>query len=729
MKAEVLTGDLCVENVKKIEECLQNLSFNSVYMANNVNESYDHFTDLFQLFYDLCFPFIRLKITAIKKPKWITKGIRQCCKKKRDFLRKYRASPSEDNKTRFKQYSKRLKKIVLLTQKSQNDYYIKKSANKSKATWNIVNNPKTVHPKENITQITHNGNIIKNPKLIAETFNNYFIDQIQSSQNSKNNTNDINNVPPNNNSQIYNTLTYSSSRSLFMKPTNPNDILNIMNSLNNTNSTGYDGICTKIVKRVAPLIASHMSYIINLCIEQGVFPEKLKLAIVRPLFKKGDKENMDNFRPIALLNVFSKIIEKVIYNSINQYFESNNLFAQEQKGFRKNKSINMAIFDLLQEIMTNIDRQHSVCALYMDLTKAFDFVDHTILMRKLHNYGIRGNIYDLLKSYLAGRKQMVQINQICLKTKCEITLSSEFRETCYGVPQGSILGPLLFLIYINDLPQAIDHPMVLFADDSTVILTGENPQICQANINNSLELIIDWLNHNNLHINLGKTKVMNFYQRINNLTNLTVTYKNHTIEETECTKFLGLSLDHKLTWNNQIDIICKKLNKYSYAIYNLSKVVNRPTVLTAYHAYVTSTLRYGIIFWGNSTDRELVFRAQKKCLRSVCGLQPTDSCKPYFIQFKILTLPCLYIFELVMYIKCNIKQFPVFKSIRQRHKINSRPFKTALLAKSVFGMAPKLYNRLPECIRETDMPHFKSILFKFLIDKAFYSVNEYLNCN
>lgn len=387
----------------------------------------------------------------------------------------------------------------------------------------------------------------------------------------------------------------------------------------------------------------------------------------------------------------------------------------------------MAIFDLLQVVMANMDKKKPVCALYMDLTKAFDLVDHNILMKKLYKYGIRGNIYNLLKSYLVGRKQVVQLNHICLKTRSEVTFSSDLGVINHGVPQGSILGPLLFLIFINDLPQAIDHPMVLFADDSTVVLTGENSHICRVNINNTIELIINWLNHNNLCINLDKTKIMNFYQRTNSMANVTVTYNNHIIEETNNTKFLGLSLDNKLLWKNQVDTICKKLNRFSFALYNLSKKVSRAAVLIAYHAYITSTLRYGVIFWGNSTDRELVFKAQKKCLRSVCGLKPTQSCKPYFIELKILTFPCLYVFEIALYVKSNISQFSVFNSIRQQHKIVNKRSKTALCAKSVFGMAPKIYNKLPQSIRATEGQEFKKLLLEFLTRNAFYSVKEYLD--
>jgi hypothetical protein len=307
--------------------------------------------------------------------------------------------------------------------------------------------------------------------------------------------------------------------------------------------------------------------------------------------------------------------------------------------------------------------------------------------------------------------------------------SSEVRDIRYGVPQGSVLGPLLFLIYINDMPNSIDYPMVLFADDSTVIFSGENLESYEADINRTLNSIINWLTANSLKINLTKTKHMTFQQRTNYSPNTTVAYNGHKIDSTNITKFLGLNVDDKLTWKHQIDSICKKLNKFSYALYNLRKRANQSAVLTAYHAFVTSTLRYGIIFWGNSTDREIVFRAQKKCLRSVFGISSLESCKPYFQKHKILTLPCLYIYEICAFVKLNPHLFVSFKSKRLRNKIlNLMIPKTRLYQKNVVGMAPKIYNKLPKCIAEIDhVNKFKTTLKDFLSRKCYYSIKDFLD--
>lgn len=281
------------------------------------------------------------------------------------------------------------------------------------------------------------------------------------------------------------------------------------------------------------------------------------------------------------------------------------------------------------------------------------------------------------------------------------------------------------------MPNAIDHPMVLFADDSTVIFSGKNLQSYEADINKTLKTIIEWLTKNNLNINLSKTKLMTFQQRTNYVPNLTIAHKGQKIEDADITKFLGLNVDNKLTWKYQIDSICKKLNQFSYALYNLRKKVNLPAVLTSYHAFVTSTLRYGIIFWGNSTDRELVFRAQKRCLRSLCGISPLESCKPHFQKLKILTLPSLYIYEMCVFVKCNSHLFLNFKSTRLRHKIKNPLIpKTTLFQKNVVGMAPKIFNKLPKCINSIDqLNKFKIALKNVLAHRCYYTINEFINDN
>lgn len=221
----------------------------------------------------------------------------------------------------------------------------------------------------------------------------------------------------------------------------------------------------------------------------------------------------------------------------------------------------------------------------------------------------------------------------------------------FGVPQGSVLGPLLFLIYINDLPKVTRHPMTLFADDSTVVIESENKSMSlyENEINDTISSIINWMTNNNLKINLSKTKIMWFSQR-KATPQLNINYKGTPLSTTEKAKFLGVTIDTKLNWKAHSEELNKRLSTSSYVLWKLSYVVNSDALVTAYHGIVGSVLRFGILFWGNSTNKQMLFKSQKRCIRAMFGLDIRDSCKPYFIKHKILTLPSLFIYETAIFL-------------------------------------------------------------------------------
>lgn len=268
--------------------------------------------------------------------------------------------------------------------------------------------------------------------------------------------------------------------------------------------------------------------------------------------------------------------------------------------------------------------------------------------------------------------------------------------------------------------------MILFADDSTAIFTCKNMDTFEADVNETLGVIIDWLTNNNLLINLDKTKLVTF--PLNSKNKFSVAHNRTVIEQVNCVKFLGLWIDNDMTWQTHIDSICSKLHQYSFALYKLSKVVDQAAVLTAYHAYVASTLKYAIIFWGNATHKNLVFKAQKRCVRAIAGIVVRDSCQPYFKKFKILTFSSTYIYEVAVFVKINKQLFGELRSRRNMLRIPSIPRKTALLDKSFFGMASRIYNKIPIDILDTrELPLFKLKLRRFLIDKAYYTIQDFLN--
>lgn len=334
----------------------------------------------------------------------------------------------------------------------------------------------------------------------------------------------------------------------------------------------------------------------------------------------------------------------------------------------------------------------------------------------------------LIKCYLTNRTQITEITQICKKTRLETKYSSAPIEVGAGVPQGSVLGPLLFLIKINDFPKVTLNDMVMFADDSTLIGASKNSKTLQMNMTHDLKNIINWLNHNNLKINLFKTKYMTFRNRVPLADNMSIEFEDQKIYKTEVTKFLGVFIDSQMSWKPQIEAVCNRLNQFAYALNMLSKVVTYETVLVAYHSYVASALRYGVIFWGNSSHKEFAFKAQKRCIRSIFKISKLESCKPLFINYKLLTLPCIYIYETVSFVKANLDLFENLRSDRCQYNLCALPHKTAWFGKSICGMATTIFNKLPKHVKQIqNINIFKSEIKKLLIDKAYYNISEYLN--
>lgn len=227
---------------------------------------------------------------------------------------------------------------------------------------------------------------------------------------------------------------------------------------------------------------------------------------------------------------------------------------------------------------------------------------------------------------------------------------------------------------------------------------------------------------------------MHFFQRLR-INDLNINYNNQNVERVELTKFLGILIDSQLTWKPQAEAICKTLSASAYALYNLKKKVNTKTVLLAYHGLVVSKLRFGIIFWGNCTEKESIFKAQKRCIRAIFGLKVTDSCVPFFKKYNLLTFPCLYILEIALFVKVNRSLFLSLSESRHRdvnlrsqyqNLLRTGGYKTALFGKSAFGMAPAIFNHIPNSIKQEPVTIFKKKLTTLLLNKCYYSVSDFL---
>ena len=273
------------------------------------------------------------------------------------------------------------------------------------------------------------------------------------------------------------------------------EISRTINSLKNA-SAGWDNIPTFVVKKVTKHIIRPLTYLINKSIEQCIFPDELKVAKVFPIYKSGDKKCISNYRPISVLSFFSKVFEKVMYNHLIDFIDNNNILSKHQFGFRKNHSTNHAVIALVDKISTALDMGKVAIGCFIDLKKAFETVNHFILINKLRKYGIHGNILEWFISYLDNRKQYVFYNG---------SKSNDQYISC-GVPQGSILGPLIFILYINDLSNISESlTSILFADDTTVIVESDSVSDAIALMNLELIKLNIWLQANKLTLNTTKT--------------------------------------------------------------------------------------------------------------------------------------------------------------------------------------------------------------------------------
>lgn len=456
----------------------------------------------------------------------------------------------------------------------------------------------------------------------------------------------------------------------------------------------------------------------------SIYPDQLKFAIIKPLFKKGDPDDLGNYRPISLLPAFSKIFEMVMISRLLNFMNEHNIFSKFQHGYLKGKSTNTAIYQFINAILNHLENKHLALGLFIDLSKAFDCVNHELLLLKLDKYGIRGRANEWIRSFLTNRKQQVSVDK---------SIKSDIKIVNTGIAQGSIAGPILFIVFINDLPSSLDCCLTTnYVDDTNILVGRKNiPEVLEK----AETIFINakrWFDMNKLKINESKTNLMLFRTKQSNLSKPEmIEFENHTMYPVITTKFLGVNIDEFLNWETHISQLCLKLGSIGYGIKTVANYMNMNTLKILYFANFESNLKYGIIFWGSNSKIQSVFIVQKRTLRTICKMKFKESCRGKFKTLSIMTVYGLYIYECLLFTFKNKNQFDTghcHDYATRTHDLIYPQHRLTLLEKGPFYMCIKIFNKLPNNIKCCNsFNKFKKDVKNLLINLEPYNMNDYFN--
>jgi len=570
-------------NIDKFINDLNSVPWENLDNLENPDDMWNTWKKSFLSVLDSHAPIKRKRIRNKTSP-WMTIDLRKAITNRDNLKKKAIRTDSTRDWMNFRAAKNRVNNDIKKTKKDYYHQHFDQNTDSSKEIWKTINEILSRESCQNpyIKSIKVSNKTFSDSKEIAETFNAHFAEI---------GTKLAGNIPDGPNT-FADYLTQSSC-SFTLQHTSTEEITKIINSMDTTKATGLDGIPPYFIKTACPVICQSLVNIFNRSIDAGIFPSDLKLAKVTPIHKANCKDDVNNYRPISVLPSVAKIFERIVFNQLYDYLNKNGLLSSSQSGFRPTYSTATALLEATTEWLTNMDEGMLNCVTFLDLAKAFDTVNHSILLKKLSYYGIADQSIKWFESYLVDRSQKCYVNN---------TLSNSTTLQT-GIPQGSIIGPLLFIIYINDLPNSVQYSNArMYADDTSLSTSAPSQNELFDKVNTDVAKIENWLMANKLSLNSTKTEHM-FIASDDNLRKITSTphiyLGKNPVKRVYSAKSLGVIIDDRMSWSAHIEYVCKKISSGLSGIRQARDYITQDTAQTIYNALVLSWFDYCDVVWDN----------------------------------------------------------------------------------------------------------------------------------
>ena len=589
---------------------LKGVPWHNIESFNEPNLAWRAWKSEFNAILDRHAPLRHRRVRQSSLP-WLTSEIRKIMHD-RDYHKKIAVKHGSQH--HWELYQAARNKVNIEMRKAKSNYYRKKiedcKKTDPKTTWKLINSlTGKVNKPAHVNEIRVGDKIISDDKGISEAFNDFFINigpklAAQSTKQSSN--------------KVATYLNSSSDIPPFRFSNIPvENVLLTLKQLKVSKSTGLDKIPAKILKIASDIIAPSMTFIFNLSLSTGIFIDEWKNARVNPIYKNDDRRDMGNYRPISILPIISKVFEKEVFRQLYAYLNENCLLSKFQSGFRPYHSTVSALIQMCDVFFDNMDNGKLSGVIFLDIRKAFDSIDHNILFEKLKSYGVSEMELTWFQSYLTARHQQCFANGF---------LSTQSQIIC-GIPQGSILGPLLFLIYINDLPNCLSSTTpCLYADDTQIFTSSYDALEITNSLNSDLENISDWLTVNKLQSHPSKTKLMVIGSAHNLNTKAgaipgTITINNDIVSHVNSQKCLGVEIDERLSFDIHIEKTCKKVCSGIGALRRIKPFVPLYSLEALYKSLIQPYFDYCSPLWDTCGKllKDKLQRLQNRAARVITG--------------------------------------------------------------------------------------------------------------